>query len=150
MIYNGISSDEAKRLFDIYGPNEIKAEKKISIYSLVFEAFKEPMLLILFVACIIYLIIGDLTDFGILTASAFVILVINVTQSYKTSKEIEKLKSLTKKYSDVFRDGKRTIIESKYLVPTDYVIVSEGDRIPADLVVIDQSNLTIDDAMLTG
>lgn len=150
MIYSGISSDEAKRLFDIYGPNEIKAEKKISILSLVFEAFKEPMLLILFVACIIYLIIGDLTDFGILTASAFVILVINVTQSYKTSKEIEKLKSLTKKYSDVFRDGKRTIIESKYLVPTDYVIVSEGDRIPADLVVIDQSNLTIDEAILTG
>jgi Ca2+-transporting ATPase len=150
MIYNGISSDDAKKLYEVYGPNELEPEKKISVLKLFIEAFKEPMLLILFSACILYLIIGDKTDFGILTASAFVILTINVTQSYKTSKEIEKLKSLTKKYTEVFRDGKKVIIESRYLVPTDYAIVSEGDRIPADLSIIDQSNLTIDEAILTG
>lgn len=150
MIYNGISSDDARKLYEIYGPNEIEPEKKISIFKLIIDAFKEPMLLILFVACVIYLVIGDFTDFGILTASAFVILFINVSQSYKTSKEIEKLKSFTKKYSDVFRDGKKSLIESRYLVPTDYVIVSEGDRVPADLLIIDQSNFTIDEAVLTG
>lgn len=150
MIYDGISTQEATRLRETYGFNEIESEKKISIFNLLIEAFKEPMLIILFVACFLYLIIGDMIDFLVLTASALIILTINITQSYKTSKTIEKLKSLTKKYTEVFRDGKKTLVESKYLVPTDYIIVTEGDRVPADVLIIDQGNLTIDESILTG
>ena len=150
MIYKGITSEDASRLRETYGLNEIESEKRISIIKILIESFKEPMLIILFIACFLYLIIGDMTDFLVLTASALIILLINITQSYKTSKTIEKLKSLTKKYTEVFRDGQKMLIESKYLVPTDYIIVSEGDRIPADLLIIDQANLTIDESILTG
>jgi len=150
MIYEGITTQEANRLRETYGLNEIESEKKISILSLLIESFKEPMLIILFVACFLYLIIGDTTDFLVLTASALIILTINISQSYRTSKAIEKLKNLSKKYSEVFRNGKKEIIETKYLVPSDYILVSEGDRVPADVLIIDQGNLTIDESILTG
>ena len=108
------------------------------------------MTLILLSACVIYFVIGRSLDYIILTVSALVIVSINVYQNYKSEEALEKLKDFTKKYCEVFRDGEKITIESKYLVEGDYVIVNEGDRVPADILIVESSNLLINESILTG
>lgn len=150
MNYKGLSSQSAQKLFFENGPNEIEGSKKFSLTKAIIDTLSEPMLLILIFACIVYLLIGKFFDFIILTISAFVILSINIYQNYKTEEAVNKLKQLSKKFVEVYRDGQKQTIESRYLVEGDYVIVNEGDRIPADVLLIESSNLLIDEAILTG
>jgi Ca2+-transporting ATPase len=150
MIYQGLSATEAQKLYLEKGPNEIPKSKEFSFLISIFEALKEPMSVILIIACIIYIFIGKTFDFIILLISALVILTINVYQNYKSEQALNKLKDLTKKICEVFRDGEKIEIESKYLVEGDYVIVNEGDRIPADILIIENSNLLVDESILTG
>ena len=150
MNYKGISSQSAQKLLYEKGLNEIESTQKFSFFKAILETLTEPMLLILLFACGTYLAIGKLFDFIVLTISALVILSINIYQNYKTEESINKLKQLSKKYVEVIRDGIKQTIESKYLVEGDYLIVNEGDRIPADILIIESSNLFIDESILTG
>lgn len=150
MIYQGLSHTEAQKIYLEKGPNEIPKSKKFSFLYSIFEALSEPMSLILLLACVVYIFIGRILDFGILLFSALVIITINIYQNFKSEQTLEKLQSFTKKICEVFRDGQKVQIESKYLVEGDYVIVNEGDRIPADILILEFSNLLIDEAILTG
>jgi Ca2+-transporting ATPase len=150
MIYEGLSDIDAQKILIDKGYNEIPIAKKSFILSSVIKTLLEPMILILLLACGIYFFIGDLPDFLILTFSTLVIFSINIFQNYKTEESLNKLKALNKNYTEVIRGGTRKIIENRNLVEGDYVIVNEGDRIPADLVIIDSSNLLIDESIITG
>ena len=150
MIYKGLSQKEAQKLYLEKGPNEIPNSREFSLLRSILEALKEPMTLILLSACVIYFVIGRSLDYIILTVSALVIVSINVYQNYKSEEALEKLKDFTKKYCEVFRDGEKITIESKYLVEGDYVIVNEGDRVPADILIVESSNLLINESILTG
>ena len=150
MIYRGLSQKEAQKLYLEKGPNEIPNSREFSLLRSILEALKEPMTLILLSACVIYFVIGRSLDYIILTVSALVIVSINVYQNYKSEEALEKLKDFTKKYCEVFRDGEKITIESKYLVEGDYVIVNEGDRVPADILIVESSNLLINESILTG
>ena len=150
MNYRGLSHQEAQKIYLEKGANEIPKSKKFSFIYSIFEALSEPMSLILLFACIIYIFIGRILDFGILLFSALVIITINIYQNFKSEQTLEKLQSFTKKVCEVFRDGQKVQIESKYLVEGDYVIVNEGDRVPADILIVEFSNLLVDEAILTG
>ncbi len=150
MIYKGLSQKEAQKLYLEKGPNEIPKSKEFSFLASVLEALREPMTLILLSACIIYFVIGRSLDFIILTISALVIVSINVYQNFKSEEALEKLKDFTKKVCEVYRDGEKVNIESKYLVEGDYVIVNEGDRVPADILIVESSNLLVNESILTG
>lgn len=150
MIYKGLSHKEAQKLYLEKGPNEIPKSSEFSFLKSILDALKEPMTLILLSACVIYFVIGSSLDFIILTISALVIVSINVYQNFKSEEALEKLKDFTKKYCEVFRDGEKITIESKYLVEGDSVIVNEGDRVPADILIVESSNLLINEAILTG
>lgn len=150
MKYEGLTELEAQKLFIQNGPNELPTTNKSYLIESLLKTFIEPMMLILLIACLIYYFIGEFRDFLILTFSAFVIFLINIYQNYKTEEALTKLKSLTKTYCEVIRNGTKQIIESKFLVEGDYVIVSEGDRVPADLIILESSNLMIDESILTG
>lgn len=150
MKYLGISDLEAQKLLIEKGYNEIPSAKKSFLINSITKTLFEPMIIILLSACVIYYFIGEIRDFLILTFSALVIFSINIYQNYKTEEALKKLKALTKSYSEVIRDGIKKVIETRNLVEGDYVIVNEGDRIPADLIIIENSNLLIDESILTG
>jgi Ca2+-transporting ATPase len=150
MNYQGLTDLEAQKILIENGLNEIPSPKSSNFIKSFTKTLFEPMIIILLLACSIYFFIGEIRDFLILTFSAFVILSINIFQNYKADEAIKRLKSLTKNYSEVIREGTKKIIESKYLVEGDYVIVNEGDRVPADLIIVESSNLLVDESILTG
>lgn len=150
MKYQGLTELEAQKLFIQKGPNDIPITKRSDFINSILKTLLEPMMVILLIACLIYFFIGELRDFLILTFSALVIFSINIFQNYKTEEALKKLKSLTKLTTQVIREGEIKSIDSKLVVEGDYVIVNEGDRVPADLIILETSNLLLDESIITG
>lgn len=150
MKYLGLTTKEATEILKKEGKNILYEKKEFTLIKSIYNSLAEPLLLILLIACLIYYFIGNFNDFLILTSSAFIILIINIYQNYQTEKTISKLKSLQQKYSEVYRDGIKKQIPAEELVVGDIILISEGERIPADLVILESSNLSIDESIITG
>lgn len=146
----GLSEIEAEKILKRDGYNELPSQKKRNIFSLFLSIFSEPMILLLSACGIIYLFLGETKDALFLLFSIFVIIGITLYQEQKTEKTLEALKDLSSPRALVIRDGKEKRIPGRELVKGDIVIAHEGDRIPADSVIISCNNLFIDESLLTG
>lgn len=98
----------------------------------------------------LYLLLGDYTEGIILLCWVFAIIFITFYQHQKTEKALEALKKLSSPRALVIRDEKKTRIAGRDVVPDDIIILNEGDRIPADGVLLESKNLTVDESLLTG
>ena len=147
---NGLTQHEAGERLRKFGKNSVTTESNFSARKLFFSQFPNIINAILFVAGIASLFLKDLIDAFFI----FAIIIINgcfgFAQEYRAQKELEKLKSYTAPETLVLRDGKETILLAEMLVPDDVVIISEGDRIPADGILLDGTDLEIDESVLTG
>jgi Ca2+-transporting ATPase len=147
---SGLTQHEALELLKKYGRNSIATESDFSARKLFLSQFPTTINAILFVAGIASLLIKDVIDAFFI----FTIIVINgcfgFAQEYRAQKELEKLKTYTAPETLVLRDDKETIILAEQLVPDDIVIISEGDRVPADGILLDGTDLEIDESVLTG
>jgi Ca2+-transporting ATPase len=146
----GLTQKEAEERIKRYGFNEIEEEKRISILPIFLGQFKDFLMIILMLAVIVSLFIGE-------TADAIVISIILVAsgalgffQEYKAEKSLEMLKKMSSPKAKVNRDGTERIIDTGELVPGDIIFLDVGDKIPADCRVINSYNLNIDEAVLTG
>ena len=146
----GLTSNEVKELQKKYGLNEFVKSEKSNPFMKFISVFKEPMFLLLVIAATLYLILGEAREAGVMLV--FVIFVASITfiQEWKTERTIEALKDLTSPHVNVLRDGKKTLIKSSELVPGDVVFIAEGERIPADCKVLEVSNFSVDESILTG
>jgi len=146
----GLSSDKIEGLRNHYGSNNLQPPPKPSIFKMIIGQIQNFMNIILILATIIEICIGEYKDAAVL----FVVIVINVvigfTQEFKAEKALEALTSLTIPQALVIRDGKQEKINSSDLVPGDIVILDEGEGVPADLRIIEQSQLEIVESILTG
>lgn len=146
----GLSSDSIETLRKHYGPNNLQPPPKPSPLKMLLGQIYNFMNIILIIATIVEICIGEYKDAIVL----FVVIVINVvigfTQEYKAEKALEALTSLTIPQALVVRDGKQEKINSCDLVPGDIVILDEGEGVPADLRIIEQSQLEIVESILTG
>lgn len=146
----GLTSQEASTLLQKVGKNEIATKRSFTVLSLFLAQYKDIINAILFVAGIFSFIIGDVID-GVFILAVFVLNgVFGFIQEYRAEKSIEKLKEYVKSTTRVIRDGKEIQIPTTNLVPGDFVILSEGDRIPADGKFIAKSEIEIDESVLTG
>lgn len=146
----GLTSDQAEKLQEQFGKNELTAGKKQSFFSKVIHIICEPMFLLLIVAAIIYFILGEPRDGLIMLIFVIGIISIDVIQEWKTDKTLNALKDLSAPLITVIRDGKEQDILSVDLVPTDLMIIKEGVKIPADGEVVKSSDLCVDESSLTG
>jgi len=146
----GISQEEAKRKLKLEGYNEIPSKKKYGLLYLLLEVIKEPMFLLLLITGAIYLFLGNKEDAIMLVSFIVVIVSITIYQERKTEKALEALKNLSSPRALVIRDGKQINIAGREVVTGDIIILKEGNRVPADAVVISSSNLLIDESLLTG
>ncbi len=146
----GLSSDEAKRLLQQYGKNELTPQKKESFFRKVLHVICEPMFLLLIVAAIIYFILGEPRDGAIMLIFVIGIISIDIIQEWKTDKTLNALKDLSAPHAVVIRDGKETVIPSAELVPGDLMLICEGVKIPADGFVVSCSDLCVEESSLTG
>ena len=146
----GLSEEEAAGLLKKEGYNELPSQKKQSLLSILLNVLKEPMLLLLLGAGLIYLLLGEVKDALILLLFVFVVVGITFNQERKTERALDALKNLSSPRALVIRDREQKRIPGREVVKGDILILREGDRIPADGVVLSCTNLLVDESLLTG
>lgn len=150
LLFKGLSDSEAADRLTRTGHNELPQSKKENFWVRSSKLLKEPMLLLLIAAAIIYLIMGDFGEGIMLGASVFVVIGISFYQEHKSEKALAALRELSSPRALVIRNGIEKRIPANQLVPGDLVALHEGDRVPADGSILQSSNLTIDESLLTG
>ena len=146
----GLSRAEVLEKLKLEGYNELPSSKKRNILTIVFEVVKEPMFLLLVACGSIYLFIGEPKDALLLLGFVFIMIGITVSQEGKTENALNALRDLSSPRALVIRDGERIRIPGREVVSGDMVYLCEGDRVPADGVIVWGRNLTVDEALLTG
>jgi Ca2+-transporting ATPase len=147
---HGLSEAEAADRLKTEGPNELPTAKPHTFFATAWGVLKEPMILLLLGAGAIYFFLGELRDSIILLGSIVVVVGIDLYQERKTEHALEALQNLSSPRAVVLRGGQQRRIPGREVVRGDVVIVSEGDRIPADGVLISAVNLSVDESLLTG
>jgi len=146
----GLSAAEAKARLLKEGYNEIPSAKKRSIFAITFDVVREPMFILLLFCGSVYLLLGDVKEAMMLLGFVFVVIGITLYQERKTERALEALRDLSSPRALVIRDGTEMRIAGREVVREDVIVVSEGDRVPADAVVINCFNLSVDESLLTG
>ncbi len=146
----GLSRAMALRRQDEEGFNELPTAKPKRFLSIVFNIISEPMVYLLLGCGLVYLLIGDRNEAFMLMGFLFLIIAIEIFQEHKSERALEALKDLSSPRALVLRDGVRERIAGRDLVREDLIFLSEGDRVPADAVLISSSGVATDESMLTG
>ncbi|MDD5192189.1 MAG: cation-translocating P-type ATPase [Candidatus Nanoarchaeia archaeon] len=146
----GLTEKEAARRIKSEGYNEIAGHNKNNIFSIVWGVLKEPMFILLIACGLIYVFLGDIKEAMMLLFCVFVIIGINIYQENKTEKTLDALRDLSSPRAVVIRDKEKKRIAGREVVRGDILILSEGDRVPADAIILSCSNMQVDESLLTG
>ena len=146
----GLTQREANERLTVYGFNEIKAERGISRAATFTKQFKDPLIIILLVATAISALVGELIDSTIIIAIVILAVTVAFIQEYKSDKAIEALKKMIAATCRVIRNNEEITIDATRLVPGDIILISAGDKVPADAYLIEGYNLEVNEAPLTG
>lgn len=151
-INKGISSKEVALRTSKYGKNKIEGKKKKSLFFKVLEQFTDILILILLTAAIISVLIdpSEWIESMIIMIVILLNTVLGIVQESKAEKSLEALMSLSSPKCKVFRDGEMKLIDSVEVVVGDILLLSSGDYISADGVVVESAGLTVDESTLTG
>ncbi len=134
--HQGLTSAEAaRRLHGEY--NELPSAKPRGLLSIAWEVVREPMFLLLIGASVIYLFLGDIREALVLFASVFVVMGITFHQERKTERALEALRELASPRAQVLRDGNWQSVAAREVVVGDLVRIREGDRVPADAILLE-------------
>lgn len=146
----GLKEEQVSQKLTTEGYNELPSSKPKNIFTMAYGVVKEPMFLLLVVCGTLYLILGDVQEGLMLLGFVFVIMGIEFYQENKTEKALDALKDLASPRALVIRDGIEKRIAGREVVTEDIVILQEGDRVPADAIVLYSVNLSADESLLTG
>jgi Ca2+-transporting ATPase len=146
----GLTEAEAASRLRTEGFNELPAAKARNLLRTAWDVIREPMILLLISAAVIYFFLGELRDSLVLMGSIFFVVGIDLYQQRKTEHALEALRDLSSPRAMVIRDGEQRRVAGREVARGDIVIVSEGDRIPADGVLLSAANLSVDESLLTG
>jgi len=146
----GLTSDEAVLRLKEFGPNELKKHKEYPSLKIFFNQFESPLIYILVFAGLVTFFLRDFTDTIVIFAAVVLNTALGFYQEQKSQKSMMALRSLIIPVTKVIRDGEQKIIEARNLVPGDLVVLTIGVKIPADGILIESKDLTVDEAILTG
>ena len=147
---DGLSSSEAKKRQKEYGLNEIAEKPPTPLYILFLSQFVDILIGLLIVAAVAAYAIGDVIDAGVIILAVMLNVIMGFIQEYRSQKAIESLKSFITKHAIVKREGQIREIDAKTLTVGDIVVLEEGSKVPADLVLIESNSLSCDESQLTG
>src|SRR5208337_4120087 len=148
--FAGLSEAEAQARLTAEGYNELPRPDRRTPLRIVFEVLREPMLALLIAGGVVYLTLGDWREALILLIFANLSIVITVVQETRTERVLEALRDLTSPRALVVRDGERKRIPGREVARGDWVVLAEGDRVPADGILVEGEDLKIDESLLTG
>ena len=146
----GLDADEAVRRTDQYGKNELSAQIEVPRWMLFVSQFKELLVIVLLAAAVISFIIGSVRDAIVMLIIVIINAIIGFVQEYKVSRILESLKNLIKSPARVMRAGELAEVAQVQLVPGDIVQLEAGEKVPADIRIIESYDLRTEDFALTG
>ena len=146
----GLTSAQAAKLLEQYGKNELTSGKKGKFLRKALHILGEPMFLLLFFAAVVYFILGEPKDGAVMFIFITGVVGIDVMQEWKTDRTLAALQKMTAPRVKALRDGREQVIPGEELVPGDVFFLCEGDRVPADAVILTCSDFCVDESMLTG
>jgi len=146
----GLSEKEVQKRQIEYGPNELKEKKPTPVYILFLSQFIDILIALLIIAAIASFAIGDIIDGSVILLAVLLNTIIGFIQEYRSQKAVESLKSLMVKKAVVKRNGKTREITARDLTIGDIIILEEGDKVPADAVLIEAKKLSCDESHFTG
>ncbi|MCG2828479.1 HAD-IC family P-type ATPase [Methanothermobacter sp. K4] len=146
---DGLEEADAAERLEFHGPNEIEFRKPHPIFRFL-KQFQSLLVYVLLTVAIFTALIGEWIDTAVITGVVVLNSIIGFIQEGKASEAIESLQKFTESYSTVIRGGKEMRIPSGLLVPGDITLLGAGERVPADIRVIESKNLLVDESALTG
>jgi Ca2+-transporting ATPase len=149
-LLNGLSDAEARRRLESDGYNELPSGEERSPWASALGVLREPMFALLIAAAVLYGIIGELAEAALLFAFALLSISITFIQRGRSERALAALRDLTSPRALVIRDGQQTRIPGREVVRGDLVIIAEGDRVPADGVLVLGDHIQVDESLLTG
>lgn len=148
--YQGLTSFQAQKKLKKYGPNLLPTEKPKSIPILLLDQIKSPLIYILIFAGIITLLLNQYSDSIVIFLAVLINSLLGFYQEYKVDRALLVLKKSLSFKTQVLRDSKLQEIDVQKLVPGDLVILQAGEKIPADGILIEAVDLSVNEAVLTG
>lgn len=147
----GLTGTQAAALLVEHGPNQlVPAAERHGNLELLFRSLRDPMVLLLVVAAVVYLFTGDLVDAAVTGVAIVPIAAVGLVLERRSQRALDKLRALTAPTAQVLRDGQLTAIPASEIVPGDVIALHEGDVVPADATLFEGSNVVTDEAALTG
>ncbi len=146
----GLREEEVQQRLAQEGPNELPVSRPRSALRLICEVAFEPMFLLLVACGALYMVLGDVQEALMLLGFVFVVMAISFVQQRRSERSLNALRDLSSPKAQVLREGRECSVPSRDLVVGDVVMLAEGDRVPADLLLTTCANLAIDESLLTG
>lgn len=146
----GLSREEAERRLAECGLNELVEKKRVSAWQLFLEQFKNFLIIILLVAVALSAVLGEVADAIVIFVIVLFAAGLGFYQEYRAERAMEALKRMAAPQARVIRDGEEITIAACELVPGDIVLLGTGDKVPADMRLVEAVNLKTDEAPLTG
>ena len=149
-LHAGLSSQEAKARLEKFGFNELVERPRPGLFKLLLDQFDSFLVIILIVAAVVSLLLGEVVDASAIMAIVMLNAVLGVVQESKAEQALAALKKMAAPNARVVRDGVEATLPARELAPGDIVLLEAGNYVPADMRLIESVNLRIEEASLTG
>lgn len=146
----GLSRQEAARLLQEHGKNVLHLNESKRLLRISHDIVTEPMFILLVVACSLYFILGEVSEGFMMTTALIFVAAISVYQEIKSANALAALQALTEPKAKIIREGVQSLVPVEEIVPGDWIVVDEGDKVPADAMVMHCNDFTVNEAILTG
>jgi Ca2+-transporting ATPase len=147
---DGLSSNEAKKRVEQTGLNQLQKEKPLGAFKILIAQLKSPLVYVLIIAGMISLFLGEEVDTYVIFGAVLINTIIGFIQENKANKALSKLRKMVEHKAVIVRDGHEKEVLSKNIVPGDIIVLEPGNRVPADIRLIESKDLKINEASLTG
>jgi Ca2+-transporting ATPase len=147
---HGLAEAEVERRVARYGPNELQAAGRVSPWAILFQQFKNVLIIILLIATAISAVLGEGVETIAIAVIVLFAVVLGFIQEYRAERAIEALRQMAAPTVTVIRDGQEIEIPARELVPGDVILLHAGDKVAADARLLESINLHVDEAALTG
>jgi Ca2+-transporting ATPase len=148
--YTGLTTAEVQKRRQQVGPNELVAQKKRTVFHIFGEQFQNILIILLLIAAVVAFSLGEQLDALLIGTIVLLNAFFGLYQEKKAEDAIDALKEMTKTKVRVIRDGVEVEVDSRELVPGDIIFIEEGVKIPVDGVILEETNLQVNEAGLTG
>lgn len=146
----GLSPGEAEQRLEQYGPNQVSRGARKSRWAVFLHQFTDPLVVVLLAAAVVTLLKRDFVDMWVILAVVVANAIIGYAQEQKAESAIESLSKMLTVEATVLRGGSNLPLSAEGLVPGDIVVMQAGDKVPADLRILDEKGLQVDESVLTG